>query len=242
MTMLVIATLMAVSAWLAWPAPRSDRLARAGLAARQDLQVSLWSGHLARMREDFAVGPWRRRRRAAARLRLIEAVGALAAELEAGQTPDAALQRSAGEPPAWPTTLAAIRLHAPVAAALRADAAQVDATQRSLLSSMAACWEATEVSGSGLSTAIGRLADAARQSEETRVQLEGELAAPRATARLLAALPAFGVLIGFALGIDPLGWLLGNPFGWACLAGAIGLIALGMAWTGRISAAVERRL
>ncbi|MFM8351644.1 MAG: type II secretion system F family protein [Actinomycetales bacterium] len=242
MIVLVVATLVAVSTWLAWPGPVDDRLRRVGLVTRAVDSRLTATAVLTRMGERIAVGPWHRRRRAAARMRLIEAVGALAAELDAGQTPDAALQRSAGVPPAWPTTLAAIELHAPVPAALRLDAEGAAVGQQALLRSIAACWEAAEISGSGLSTAVGRLAVTARRAEETRVQLEGELAAPRATARLLAGLPAFGVLIGFALGVDPFGWLLGGPIGWACLMAAIALIVLGMAWTGRIAAAVERQL
>jgi len=242
MTALVVAVLMGMSAWLAWPAPKADRLRRAGLGSRDASLAPLWGNVLAALRGRLAFGPGQRRRRALARMRVIDAVGALAAELDAGQTPDAALRRAAGSPPAWPTALAAIDLHAEVPAALRVDADRAEGGQQALLRSIAACWEAAEISGSGLSTAVGRLASAARRSEEVRAQLEGELAAPRATARLLAALPVFGLAIGFALGIDPLGWLLGGPFGWACLVGAIALIALGLVWTGRIAAAVERQL
>jgi len=182
-------------------------------------------------------GPWARRRRAAERARLIDSVSSLAAELAAGQPPAQALVRASADPPVWPIALAAVRLSASVPDALRADA-----ERQPLLRSLAACWEVAESSGSGLSTAIDRLAVSARRAEEVRVQLQSELAAPRATSRLLAVLPAFGLGIAMALGIDPVSWLTGSMVGWACLVSAIALMAMGLVWTNRIAAAVERRL
>lgn len=241
MTGIVIAALMAASTWLAWPGWASGRLAR--MRAHDRVQVGeVVARRLAGLRDRISMGPWARRRRSARRVRLIEAVGGLAAELAAGQPPALALELAAGEPPAWPTALVAIRLHASVPEALRSDASRAEPAQQALLSSIAACWEVAEMTGSGLSGAIERLASAARRSEEVRTQLEGELAAPRATSRLLAVLPLIGLAMGAALGIDPLGWLTGSPIGWACLLAAIALIALGMAWTGRIAASVERQL
>lgn len=242
MSALAIATMIAVSAWLAWPEGASGRLVRIGIRVRQAPDEMSLSQAIIRWSRGLPIGPWHRRRRAMARMRLIEALGGLAAELAAGQPPEIALERAAGEPPAWPTALAAVRLHAGIPDALRVDASRMDPTQQALLGSVAACWEAAESSGSGLSAAIGRIADSARRSEEVRLQLEGELAAPRATARLLAVLPVFGVLIGSAVGIDPLSWLVGSPVGWGCLLGALALTGVGMAWTARIAAGVEGRL
>lgn len=55
------------------------------------------------------------------------------------------------------------------------------------------------------------------------------LAGPRASARLLAALPFVGLLIGAAMGADPLGSLAGSG-GLPIVVGGI-LIAVGHAWT-----------
>lgn len=241
MTVLIIAALAACSTWLAWPDWASGRLARIGVRPQARLGEA-WTNRLAILGGRLAIGPWARRRRAARRTRLIEAVAGLAAELAAGQPPHAALASAAGNPPAWPTALAAIRLHASIPEALRSDADAVEPSQQGLLASIAACWEVAATTGSGLSAGIERLASGARRSEELRAQLEGELAAPRATARLLAALPVAGLAIGTSLGIDPLGWLVGSALGWACLLTAGALIALGLTWTARIAAAVERRL
>ena len=59
----------------------------------------------------------------------------------------------------------------------------------------------------------------ARSSEDVRVDLEGQLAGPRATARMLALLPLVGIGFGMMLGSDPLSWLLGTTPGRLCLPG-----------------------
>jgi len=182
-------------------------------------------------------GPASRRRRARARLATIESLGALAAELGAGQPPAVALERAAGSPPTWPSALAAQRMQADVAQALR-----VDAAQRPVLVELAACWQVAAQTGSGLAASVERLARTARRAEEVRGELEAQLAAPRATARLLSALPVIGVGFGVLLGADPVGWLLGSTPGRVCLVVGAGLTLAGAWWTGRIGAAVERML
>ena len=47
---------------------------------------------------------------------------------------------------------------------------------------------------------------------------------------MLALLPAFGLVLGIAVGGDPIGWLLGTPLGVACLVLGLILIALGLFW------------
>ncbi len=178
-----------------------------------------------------------RAQRALARRRVVEAVVALAAELRAGQPPAAALVHAAGNPPVWPTALAALRLGGAVSDALR-----LDAREHRLLASVAACWDVGAASGSGLSSSIERLAQGARRSDEVRAQLEAELAAPRATARLLSGLPLIGLGMAVALGVDPLNFLLGGPIGWGCLMGGAVLIAAGIVWTNRIATRIERQL
>jgi len=59
---------------------------------------------------------------------------------------------------------------------------------------------------------------------------------------MLAGLPIIGVLLGMALGGEPLQWLLGTSAGWLCLVVGAGLTLLGLAWTGRIASRVEQSL
>ena len=135
--------------------------------------------------------------------RAVQALGALAAELEAGQSPREALLRAGGEPCVWPVARGALRMDGDVAGALL-----VDAQRHPPLRHLAACWEVAAASGAGLAAAVVRLAAGERAAEDVRVDLEGQLAGPRATARLLSLLPLVGIGVGMLLGSDPLAWLL----------------------------------
>lgn len=183
------------------------------------------------------MGPASRRQRARGRVRVIQALGGLAAELEAGQPPREALRRTGGDPAVWPRALAAVSLDGDVPAGLVEDARAAP-----VLLQLAACWRVAADSGAALAPAITRLAQSARAAEEVRVDLEAQLAGPRATARMLALLPAVGIGFGLMLGSDPISWLLGTSAGWLCLGAGLALTSLGMWWTGRIAAGVERLL
>ncbi len=137
----------------------------------------------------------------------------------------------------WPTAAAAVQLGEDVVAALLQDA-----KDRPPLRMLAACWQVSTASGTGFAEAIGRLAAASRSSEAVRVELEGELAGPRATARMLCILPAIGVGFGVMLGSDPLSWMVTTVPGIACLVAGLGLTLAGGVWTGRIAAHVEKLL
>lgn len=174
-------------------------------------------------------------RRAQARREAIEALGALAAELSAGTPPQSALL-AAGQQ-VWPAACGAVRFDGDIAEALR-----LDARTMPLLGPLAACWAISVQQGSGLSASVTRLAEQARIAEDVRVQLEAQLAGPRATARILMLLPLFGIAMGMMMGVNPLGWLLGTPLGAACLVSGISLAGVGYWWTSRIVHRVEALL
>ncbi|MBT0767365.1 hypothetical protein KIH74_00430 [Kineosporia sp. J2-2] len=73
------------------------------------------------------------------------------------------------------------------------------------------------------------------ESDEREVALAG----PRATARVLAALPLIGLLLGAVLGVNSLGVLFGTRPGLACLAAGLGLWWAGRAWTARLVRSVS---
>lgn len=185
----------------------------------------------------LTMGPVARRQRAASRAKTIRALSGLAAELEAGQLPGSALVRAGGPSPPWPRAIAAVHAAGDVAGAI-----ELDAQGTALLRHLAACWRVAERSGAGLAASVTRLAVSARAAEDIRASLEGQLAVPRATARMLAVLPLIGVGFGILLGADPVGWLCGTPAGRGCLAGGVVLTLTGLWWTGRIASAVERQL
>src|SRR4051812_48018745 len=165
----------------------------------------------------------------------IDALALLAGELRAGRAPASALA-AAAEVARGPTrsafasAAAAARLGGDVPSALISEQSAVGSTLRGL----AACWQVCEQSGSGLAGAIGRLEASARSAEEQRRAVDAELAGPRATAQLLAALPVAGIALAAALGAHPVHVLLHTPAGVGCLLGGLLLDAAGLLWTGRL--------
>ena len=183
------------------------------------------------------LAPGGARREGAARRRGIEAIATFASDLRSGQPMRPALLSALDG--VAPQAVAAAQWGGDVPAALRGDA-QTDGFEQWRF--LAACWEVSETSGAGLASALDRLSASARAGEEVRVQLKAHLAAPRATAQMLATLPLIGLLLGLALGGDPLAWLLGTPGGLICLVAGVALTALGLWWVHRIARGVEQAL
>jgi tight adherence protein B len=170
-----------------------------------------------------------------------ELLAGLAAELAAGQPPGAALLHAAAElhPPPCPRACRAAAAGGDVPAALRDDARAPGAAD---LAGLAACWEVAEHSGAGLAQAVARLAEGVRATAEGRDQLRAEVAAAQASARMLAGLPLFGLLLGHWLGAHPLGWLLGTWPGRLALGVGLALEVLGLVWLARMVSGVRAGL
>jgi tight adherence protein B len=233
MITLAAALFAGLACWLVLPADPRRRLA--ALSGVSNAGSADWlSGLVTRGRRHLPGG---RKRENTMRQLSIDAVTALASDLRSGQPMRAALMAALGD--VAPHAVAAATWGGDVPSALRRDAAASGFEQWTYA---AACWEVAEASGAGLATALDRLAKSARASEETRVQLQAHLAAPRATARMLATLPLIGIVLGFALGGDPLAWLLGTPIGQLCLGGGVVLTILGLLWVRRIARGVEQEL
>lgn len=229
----------AAAAWLGirpWPEVRAAARGQ-DRTARRRVVVDRMQQRAVDVIGRVGLGPASRRRRSRDRLRAIQALGALAAELESGQPPGTALARAAGQPSVWPATIAALQMSGDVVEAMA-----VDAREHAVLRQLAACWQVGADTGAGLAVSVGRLAATARAAEDIRVDLEGQLAGPRATARMLALLPLVGIGFGMMLGSDPLAWLLGTTPGRLCVLVGIVLTMAGTFWTGRIAARVERLL
>jgi tight adherence protein B len=107
------------------------------------------------------------------------------------------------------------------------------------LRSVAAAWVVSHRSGAGLAGAVELAADAMREDRMTARVVQTELAAARATAKLLAALPFGVLLLGKGAGGDPFGFLLGTNAGVVCLGLGLGLMWGGIAWIERIARGVE---
>jgi tight adherence protein B len=184
---------------------------------------------------------WRdpRGRREATRRRsaVIELCSALGAELRSGATARDALTAASQDVPGV-ERLAAVAAapHGDVVQALRA-AAELNGAAG--LRGLAACWQVSERSGSALASSVSRLAATLRDEEQVRREVAAQLAGPRATAVLLALLPAFGLAMGKALGADPLDVLVSTPLGLGCLALGLMLETAGLLWTARITRSAE---
>ncbi|RXR25004.1 hypothetical protein EQW78_05960 [Oerskovia turbata] len=90
--------------------------------------------------------------------------------------------------------------------------------------------------GAPLGEVLESIARALAAEAEARADREASLAGPAATARVLLWLPIVGVLLGVALGVDPLATALGGGVGSAgLLAGAV-LLLVGRRWSGRLVA------
>ena len=172
---------------------------------------------------------------------LTRALRTLSAELRAGGTPVEALRRAAGDPVLWPHALAAAQFGEPVDAALVRDA-RSHPVIAGPLRQLAACWRVGVTRGAGLAVSIERLALSVRAQQELEATLRSELAAPRATGRMLALLPIVGMGMGYLLGANPLAWFLGSSAGILVLMCAVALTAVGGIWTRRIVHRVESAL
>jgi tight adherence protein B len=164
--------------------------------------------------------------------RVLGVCEAIASDLAAGQPPSAALERAAREWDELAPAAAAGRMGADVPSALRELASRPGAGQ---LRRVAATWQVAHDTGAGLAVAMRAAGDAIRAERRTTRLVASELAAAHATARMLAVLPLFVLLLGMGIGGDPAGFLLRSTPGLVVLAAGLGLSFLGLSWLERIA-------
>ncbi|WP_370512181.1 type II secretion system F family protein [Skermania sp. ID1734] len=102
------------------------------------------------------------------------------------------------------------------------------------LSAIANAWRLAETHG----LALADLLDAARADLSARVRfrsrVESGLAGARATATVLAGLPALGVALGQLMGAAPLAVLFGGGIGAVLLFAGTALACIGLLWTDQL--------
>ncbi|MFJ7751375.1 type II secretion system F family protein [Arthrobacter sp. NPDC097144] len=96
---------------------------------------------------------------------------------------------------------------------------------------LAACVAVSERSGAALAGVLGRYAAQLESGLDSEAARETAMAGPQATVRLLTWLPAGGLGLGYVLGGDPLGVLLGSPWGWVAGAAGVALSLIGRFWS-----------
>lgn len=104
---------------------------------------------------------------------------------------------------------------------------------------LAAAWSVATESGAPLAPALRDYALSLRELGDAQRDARVALAGPVATARMVLALPAVGVLFGLALGFNTLATLFGTPVGWGCLVVGGVLLALATQWNRRLVAAAS---
>ncbi len=176
---------------------------------------------------------------AAARAVDVRTLRALAAELRSGLAPAAAL-RVAASNSGQPRTggVQARMLEAAAAEALGGEPAAVLSAGAAAGSPAAALGMALYIcrrTGARLAAPVSRIADGAAADLRIERETEAALAAARSSARLLAALPAAGVVLGALSGTGALRVLLLTGLGQLCLLGGVALDLVGLAWLDRLA-------
>ncbi|MGL4832547.1 MAG: type II secretion system F family protein [Propionibacteriaceae bacterium] len=163
---------------------------------------------------------------------LAQAALALAGEVDVGRIPREALEIVAQDYPLLAEPLAAARLGGNVADSLR-QLALVPGMEGA--DELAAAWQLGERVGAPLAMSFRQVATSLTQQRALSRVVVGELAAPRATGRLLAGLPLAGLGLGYGLGGDPLRFLLTNAIGNALLLTGVALTCAGLLWSERLA-------
>ncbi|NUW33595.1 type II secretion system F family protein [Nonomuraea sp. SMC257] len=232
MTALTAAMCATIAVWL-WTGPEAAETRLRRMISPTTLgRPFLW--HSVRR---LATRPSPARRADTWRRATIELCQSLTAELTAGRTPGEALTRALEavdfpDPDALRPVVAAARDGGDVASAL---ASVAPAQGGEGLRRLAACWEVSVTAGAGLAALVDRVGSTLRTAQTHRQDVAAQLAGPRTTARMLAALPVLGIVMAAALNMHPLDFLFGSLPGLACLAVGIALDACGLWWTHRMA-------
>jgi tight adherence protein B len=179
-----------------------------------------------------------RRRAEATRFRgeVAQVVRAASAELRAGIDPAAALHAATSDASdAWRTVRSAGS--ADVTTALESAAATPGGDS---LTAVAAAWHLAEQAGAPLAVILDRMAASIQDAVDLDREVAVEAGPARATARLMAALPIFGLGLGLLLGVNPVAVLLGSGVGVACLVAGLALACGGVWWIEHIVSSLER--
>jgi tight adherence protein B len=175
----------------------------------------------------LAVSHARLRAAITARRSVTDACAALAAQVRVGRTPAEALITAAEDCPILGQAAAAHRLGGDVLAIWKA---QSRLRGCGGLADLARAWAISTRTGAPMAATLELVAEGMASEEAVRTVVAGELAGPRATGKIMAVLPLVGLALGYALGGDPVGFLLGGLLGWGCLVGGAFLAAAGVLW------------
>lgn len=174
----------------------------------------------------------RRRVSGSTRAEVARACAVLAGELRIGKVPGEALLTAAEDCPLLLPAAAVHRGGGDVVPLLRVLAGQPGADG---LGPVADAWQVATRTGAPLTRSLDRVSTALKAGRAVHRVVDAELAAPRATGRMLAVLPLAGLALGLAIGGDPLGFLVGTAQGQVCLLAGVLLACAGVLWSERLA-------
>jgi tight adherence protein B len=179
----------------------------------------------------------RNRRVVAARAAVAKACSAVCAQVRVGRVPNEALSVSAEDHPVLRLASRTASIGGDVPAALRA---QARSPGYGGLEDLARAWQLAQDTGAPMARVLDQVAVALRADLAVERTLGAELAGPRSTGKLMAALPLGGLGMGYLLGGDPVAFLARGPAGWACLVLGVALACAGVLWIDRLARVTER--
>jgi len=162
---------------------------------------------------------------------LTEGLAALAAELRSGRSLGAATDAAVaacGDASTGRALAGALRSPDPRPADER------DGELTRALGRISAAVRLSERTGCSLAAVAGAVEDDLRARRRHRTELRAAVAAPRASAMLLAGLPVLGLAMGSGVGADPWGVLTMTGTGQVLLVAGVGLELAGLAWSERL--------
>lgn len=180
----------------------------------------------------LARGSVHARSAARAEQEVADACRVLAAQIRVGRVPAEALHGAAQDCPVLATATKAQDLGGDVTAVWHRQAA---VRGHEGLVVLARAWQVSHETGAPLARNLEQVSEALTAEVALRAVVAGELSAARATGKIMAALPLCGLGMGYALGGDPLQFLLSSPLGWACLLAGVTLAAAGVLWIDRLA-------
>jgi tight adherence protein B len=164
---------------------------------------------------------------AASRAEVAHACRVLAGQLRVGRIPAEALRVAADDCPVLASAASILDLGGDPVPSWQSNAERPGCGGLAVL---ARAWRVSTQTGAPLAPALERVSDALSEDLATERLVFGEVAAARATGKLMAVLPACGIGIGYLIGGRPLQFLVGGPAGWACLLGGVVTAAGGVLW------------
>jgi tight adherence protein B len=171
---------------------------------------------------------------------ILRGLRALNRELRTGADPLAAAEAAAGSArDAGGRVIGALVLlmrtgEAPATDMAAASASGAVSPADRVLDSLRSGWLLSRRHGVAFGRVVTGIADELADQLSADQARAGQVAGPRMSGYVMAALPLMGVLLGAGMGVNPVQVLLGSPLGNLLLVVGVALMCAGLLWSARI--------